>query len=515
MSCCLSAAPSIGGDPQRQPARRRAADGIRSGRSPFCTSAASRATIEIMKAILGKLNDELLVNLTTKAAPFCDHVDVAIAYADGKEHPFLQACKEKGMFINFYGLLDQDGAVAPSLLRELLAWGPSHATAKLLKGNFHAKVIWWRGFGCYIGSANLTHKAWFHNVEAGVFVDENELLTMGVGRDLDHMFAHLETNAVSVIGEVVEKLERLAHERRLLVDPQRAKVQTKFQQLFGNYPDNPALTVTPPKGQIENTALKRFSGEWMKTLQLMRGLSKDFAVLDLRPEWVSPDAHPAIHFDQFLHAYYYDFVRGVGEPGVEDDLTGLDRVKSFHAKNKSNPAKALREAAVWWAGLKEDYDGEEDFIRVTGPSMQRRLSKESIQTMDLTAFRDAMIDINAFRMHARQIKNVDLGLSIEHHETIEERVAHVCEWLWKQRSPSGKTVRDVLEFVLWGATPADMEHRLWLGVWGDVYRIPHFGQSTLGEAVGWARPDLYPPRNNRTNKALLALGYDVKLFGSG
>jgi hypothetical protein len=104
------------------------------------------------------------------------------------------------------------------------------------------------------------------------------------------------------------------------------------------------------------------------------------------------------------------------------------------------------------------------------------------------------------------------GLPTDHHENIDQRVDRLCAWLWDQRSPTGKTVRDVLEFVLWGSAPADMEQRLWLGVWGDDYRLPHFGQSTLGEAVGWARPDEYPPRNNRTNKALRSLGHDVKLF---
>ncbi len=49
---------------------------------------------------------------------------------------------------------------------------------------------------------------------------------------------------------------------------------------------------------------------------------------------------------------------------------------------------------------------------------------------------------------------------------------------------------------------------------GEDFQLRHFGQSSLGEAVGWARPDDYPPRNNRTNKALRALGHDVKLFSS-
>ncbi len=467
-----------------------------------------------MKAILGKLNDELLLNLASRAASFCSEVDVAVAYAENKDHPLLQTCKAKGLHVRFYGLLDEDGAVSPALLKELLAWGPSLAEARLLKGNFHTKVIWWRGFGAYVGSANLTHKAWFHNVEAGVFFDEAELMANGMGAELDLMFEHLAKNSLPVTTELVEKLEKLAQERRVSVDQQRAKLRSKFDQMFGHLPDNAALTVSPPKGQKENKAQKRFAAEWMQTLQLMRGLAKEFAAFGLRPAWVDQDAHPAVHFDQFLHAYYYDYVRG-GTDVEDDELSGMEKVEAFFVKNSPNRAGALKEAVRWWASLPADRYGEELFIRDTAPAMQERLSADSLKKMDLASFREAVRYVNAFRMHARQVKNVDLGLPANHHETIDQRVDRLCEWLWNQRTTTGKTVRDVMEFVLWGSTPSDMEQRLWLGVWGEDYRLPHFGQSTLGEAVGWARPDNYPPRNNRTNKALRSLGHDVKLFSKG
>ena len=185
------------------------------------------------------------------------------------------------------------------------------------------------------------------------------------------------------------------------------------------------------------------------------------------------------------------------------------------AKNKANPAEALRQAARWWEGLPKDLFGEEAFIREIAPGMQQQLSREALRSMNLSAFQDAFRHVNAFRMHARQVKNSEFGLPQGYHETNDARANRLCEWLWNQRTPTGKTVRDVIEFVLWGASPSDMEQRLWLGVWDDNYRLPHFGKSSLGEAVGWSRPDDYPPRNNRTNKALRALGHDVKLFGNG
>lgn len=464
-----------------------------------------------MKLVLGKLNDELLINLAIRAGAFCSHVDAAVAYADSKDHPFIQSCKEKGIHLTFYGLLDEGGAVSPGLLRELLAWGPSRADVNLVKGHFHAKVIWWRGFGAYVGSANLTHKAWFNNIEAGTFFDEAELISTGVGAELDDFFDHLAANSIPVIDEVVQKLDQLAQDRRALLDHQ-AKLKAKFGQLFGHLSDNPGLTVKPSKGQKENKSLKNFSAEWMKTLQLMRGLAKDFLALQLRPRWVEPGAHPAVHFNQFLHAYYYDYVRASSGVDEDEDLSGLEKVEASFTKNHTNTAAALKEAARWWAGLSADRYGEESFIRKTAPDMQKRFSLDAMKSMNVATMTEALRHVNAFRMHARQVKNADLGLPADHHENIDQRVDRLCAWLWDQRSPKGRTVRDALEFVLWGAAPSDMEQRLWLGVWSDDYRIPHFGQSTLGEAVGWARPDDYPPRNNRTNKALRALGHDVKLF---
>lgn len=467
-----------------------------------------------MKVVLGTLNDELLLNLATRAASFCSHVDAAVAYAEGKDHPLIQTCKEKGLRLTFYGLLDEDGAVAPSLLKELLSWGPSRAEARLVKGNFHAKVIWWRGFGAYIGSANLTHKAWFNNVEAGVFFDEAELISTGTGAELDQMFEHLAKKSIPVTNEIVDKLDKLAQERRLLVGQQQATLKAKFVQLFGHLPDNPGLTVKPPKGQKENKALQNFATEWMRTLQLMRGLAKEFAAFGLRPRWVDAEAHPAVHFDQFLHAYYYDYVRGGSGADQDEDLSGLERVEAFFTRHRGNPGAAFKEAARWWAALPSERYGEELFIRETAPTMRVRLTKEALNTMDLASFREAVRHVNAFKMHARQVKNVEFGLPPDHHESIDDRVNRLCEWLWNQRTPTGRTVRDLLEFVLWGSSPSDMEQRLWLGVWSDDHRLPHFGQSTLGEAVGWARPDDYPPRNNRTNKALRSLGHDVKLFAT-
>jgi len=108
--------------------------------------------------------------------------------------------------------------------------------------------------------------------------------------------------------------------------------------------------------------------------------------------------------------------------------------------------------------------------------------------------------------------NAGYGLPPEHHESLVEKSRRLANWLWDRRSTRGRGVRELLEFLIWGGDPPEMERRLWLVTHDEEWKLPNLGPSSLGEAVGWARPDNYPPRNNRTNKALRALGHNVKLF---
>mgnify|MGYP003458354266 FL=1 len=69
--------------------------------------------------------------------------------------------------------------------------------------------------------------------------------------------------------------------------------------------------------------------------------------------------------------------------------------------------------------------------------------------------------------------------------------------------------RILLNYAVWGN--GSVSARLWNAIRSDDWAIPHIGLSSLGEIVGWARPDEFPPRNMRTSKGLLALGYNVRI----
>ena len=121
---------------------------------------------------------------------------------------------------------------------------------------------------------------------------------------------------------------------------------------------------------------------------------------------------------------------------------------------------------------------------------------------------DAVSRVHAIRDHAIKQENEHLGLP-DRPQTGDDKVEKFGEWLWRQRSRQGRTVLDLLNYVVWGN--GSVSARLWNAIRSDDWAIPPIGLSRLGEIVGWARPDEFPPRNMRTSKGLRALGYNVRI----
>ena len=122
--------------------------------------------------------------------------------------------------------------------------------------------------------------------------------------------------------------------------------------------------------------------------------------------------------------------------------------------------------------------------------------------------------VHAIYNHGRQINFSSLGLA-EPQDSVpaRERVKTFAEWLYRQKSPNGRRAVDAINYTLYGGGEDDIPQRIFESTFDSNNAVPRLGVSSLGEIVGWARPDFSPPRNNRTNKALRALGYDVKVYG--
>jgi hypothetical protein len=81
--------------------------------------------------------------------------------------------------------------------------------------------------------------------------------------------------------------------------------------------------------------------------------------------------------------------------------------------------------------------------------------------------------------------------------------------LYAYSHSDGVRVKTLLGRVLYGGSNEQLPERLWESVTDPRRRVDGLGISALGELVGWALPDRFPPRNGRTSKALRSLGYDV------
>jgi hypothetical protein len=102
--------------------------------------------------------------------------------------------------------LDDRIAVSVPVLNSFLQKKSPTFVCRLVQ-HHHAKVIWWRGVGVYIGSANLTNSAWYTNVEAGCFFSEEEI-TDDMAEDLLDLFATLECHSTPLTEELLEVMNR-------------------------------------------------------------------------------------------------------------------------------------------------------------------------------------------------------------------------------------------------------------------------------------------------------------------
>jgi phosphatidylserine/phosphatidylglycerophosphate/cardiolipin synthase-like enzyme len=116
-------------------------------------------------------------------------VDAAVAYIFA-EHPFLETCWNEKKPLLLYGRYDHTGPISPGVLDWFLSKSKQSANfeLRLVPDIFHPKVIWWRGVGVYIGSANLSNRGWNGNFEAGVYLSEGELQENEMRDDLEAFF---------------------------------------------------------------------------------------------------------------------------------------------------------------------------------------------------------------------------------------------------------------------------------------------------------------------------------------
>jgi hypothetical protein len=454
-----------------------------------------------VKLIANGVNREYLVNILELAdrefrrdgGNVTERVDAAVAYASDVSLVF-DWCWKRKIPLKFWGRFDEEGIpVSLPVLRTFLEHRSANYSCKLLR-HFHSKVIWWRGFGAYIGSANLTQKAWFNNFEAGLFLDEGELITSGCYEELDQFFRGVDERSSPLTSEIFKHLEL----RSKLLDGIR-KETTDRVALFG---DSDYVQRWNGFGYLkhsDNFRRDAFLKEWMSTIQTIRDIAATVSLDKNRPVWVNNSSPSGTQADQFLHAHYYQRTFD----GRRADF------ESHYEKNKVNPQKAVDDAVIWWSKLPAAPNEEDRMLNEWAPFLKEMLGPDRIHKINEADLVQIMSKIHAAIEYARRVPNVAVGLPGGRQYSMEEKINALAKEIFRRPSAGGPTAAETWSYVLYDGPSDELPSRMWVALHDPKYRIENFGISAMGELVGWALPEKFPPRNGRTSKALRSLGYDV------
>ena len=228
------------------------------------------------------------------------------------------------------------------------------------------KLFGGKDYGVYVGSANLTQRAWKSNIEFGIFIKEDVLESNNTLGEIEGFFDALMNceNSHTLTEEIVKDQEKL-QERR---SRQKYKLDndSRAKRLIPIW-NGPAEVLDRRSAYSERKA--RFVREWQSSLTELRNIAR--IAPSYRPHWLENDVPASWQADQFLHAYYYNrVVKGNKHP-----------YESFHSKNSENPAEAMKQALIWWSKLEEPPSGEDVNCHSRAPVIRQLLAPERLKTM--------------------------------------------------------------------------------------------------------------------------------------
>ncbi len=454
-----------------------------------------------MKLLANGLNGNYLHEILLNAPKTIEWVKVAVAYATGAPE-VLNFCTSHSIPLQFWGRMDESIPVSSNLLERFLKLGPNYQ-CKLIWKYYHPKIIWFHEYGAYVGSANLTDSAWNRNIECGLWFDQDDLVRSNLLPELDSIYREIDKVAEPLTQEILSKIK--SHEKLIAPNSDYGLAKRDLKESFDTSLGKIWAKKFEGLGQtskflISNRRKTDFLLEWNETLQLMRQIQEEVILDANRPSWVRADVPKGVQIDQFLHAFYYENVI-IGHRAEHED---------FHAKNAGKSKIALQTWLAWWSKLPA-FPDVENVMYEQAPFLRDTLSENELPLLDEKKFVDVCQRIHAFVTSARQTKNQDVGLPPDTQLDLMIRAEFVSRWVWSQRTLNGKSIREMLQYVLYGGPIDDVTERIWDAAFTPEWHIPRFGLSCIGEIVGWAMPDRFPPRNGRTSKALYALGYDVTL----
>lgn len=438
-------------------------------------------------------------------------IDLAVAYVSRMDELFNLA-ERRDVPFNLYALADGEFPHI-DVIRRFIESGHLSWHIFLTRAFFHPKIMWFRGIGAYIGSANLSDRAWVQNIECGVWIPQEELISMQWVGQLDLLFRMIAERSVAATSDHLKALVQLRKRRGSLIRAQQ-EFQADVDRALADLPGNQAPTDITIHHEPGGVARQMFLREWNQSLTILHKVGNLFAANRQHwPRWVDRDVPASIVQDQATEWWWDTEFRRTRESRLI--------MEEVHRKNAVNPDAAVRSLLDRWCkfdGSGHAGDSYPAWINEHPRELSVLLMPDELAQLDIRRLGRILYLCHASREHARQIPNHELGLPAGETRTREERAPLLAEYLWSKTSRKGRRIKDLLEFVLWGDRRAgsqgniDVANRIWIATHNDEWRLPHLGVHILGELLGYARPDQYPPRNNRVSKTLYALGFSGIAF---
>ena len=330
-----------------------------------------------MKFVANILNGCHLADILPTPEDDVDSVYAAIAYGANSTNEgddFIGNCLKNRYRLDLWMRYDHTIPVAIPLLERLLRHERDNIFCRFVPDRLHSKVIWWKGYGAYVGSANLTDRAWFTNIEAGVFLSEDDLQSNGMDIELDGFFEELRNLKVTIpLGtELIQEMTKIQEKRQKSWNLGKELRKTPVW-------DGPAFFV---RRKAFDRRREDFKREWNDTLTHLTQLGESLE--KYRPRWIQEDVPVGWQVDQFLHAYYYNQV-GEGNAKPYED---------YFRRNYRNPKGAVKAALDWWQATPSAPSKEDVMLYTNAPFIQRHLLRENLKHLH----EDALAECVSARM---------------------------------------------------------------------------------------------------------------------
>jgi len=454
-----------------------------------------------MKLVAGHLNNVLLESLHATHTPSASAIVIAVAYADSHLLPFIQKAIEHKVPLTFYGRYDESLPVKEPVIEWFLKnrWIES-VRGLLVADYYHPKLIWWKGRGVYIGSANMTKRAWFDNVELGTFFDEDEIQKNSLQSQLELIVDQIQARAHPIDASLLESMRQMSVADKKVIEASDAQ-KVEFARRRWIRPGKP-LNGTPPGNSSGATATtgRQLNDEQIrnKARACMDELAALLASAGRRPAWMPAEIPAVLQVDQFLYAY--------------DDQFPANRKRDVAEVSAANRLRRLEEveaATTWWHGGAYRSDTMLKHIENDFPLVRDAFGKHRILSLNEDDFVDAFTRIHAVQERGRRRGHESLGFAPGRPASGEARLHRHAQQVFRHVSPGGKNVLQTLEYVLWKDSLDALDQRIYNGAHDSLWAIRDIKENTLSDILGWVRPDVSPPINGRTYKALAKLGYDI------